>query len=62
MNVTSNDPRTEMSMCKSLGTQPKNSKAWIARIQVVVVKETTSKAHMQVHTNKDHTRSNQGGN
>jgi hypothetical protein len=53
MNMTPNDPRTEASMCKSSGTQPKNSEAWIARIQALTVKETMSKAHMQVHTNKE---------
>jgi hypothetical protein len=52
-NMTPNDPRTEASTCKSSGTQPENSDAWIARIQAFTVKETTSKAHMQVHTNKE---------
>jgi hypothetical protein len=52
MNMTPNDPRTEASICKSSGTQPENSEACIARIQALTVKETTSKAHMQVHTNK----------
>jgi hypothetical protein len=52
MNMTPNDPRTKASMCKSSGTQPENSEACIARIQALTVKETTSKAHMQVHTNK----------
>jgi hypothetical protein len=52
MNMTPNDPRTEASTCKSSGNQPKNSEACIARIQALTVKETTSKAHMQVHTNK----------
>jgi hypothetical protein len=52
MNMTPNDPRTEASMCKSSGTQPENSAACIVRIQALTVKETTSKAHMQVHTNK----------
>jgi hypothetical protein len=52
MNMTPNDPRTEASTCKSSGTQPKNGEAWIARIQDLTVKETTSKAHMRVHTNK----------
>jgi hypothetical protein len=52
MNITPNDPRTEASTCKSSGTQPENGEAWIARIQALTVKETTSKAHMQVHTNK----------
>jgi hypothetical protein len=52
MNMTPNDPRTEASTCKSSGTQPENDEAWIARIQALTVKETTSKAHMQVHTNK----------
>jgi hypothetical protein len=53
MNMTPNGPRTEASMCKSSGTQPENSEAWIARIQALTVKETTSKSHMQVHTNKE---------
>jgi hypothetical protein len=53
MNMTPNDPRTEASICKSLGTQPENGEAWIARIQALTVKETTSKAHMKVHTNKE---------
>jgi hypothetical protein len=53
MNMTPNDPRTEASMCKSLGTQPENGEAWIARVQALTVKETTSKAHMQMHTNKE---------
>jgi hypothetical protein len=53
MNMTPNDPRTEASTCKSSGTQPKNSEAWIARIQALTVKEITSKAHKQVHTNKE---------
>jgi hypothetical protein len=52
MNMTPNDPRTEASTCKSSGTQPENSEACIARTQALTVKETTSKAHMQVHTNK----------
>jgi hypothetical protein len=52
MNITPNDPRTEASTCNSSGTQPENGEAWIARIQALTVKETTSKAHMQVHTNK----------
>jgi hypothetical protein len=53
MNITPNDPRTEVSTCKSSGTQPENNEACIARIQALSVKETTSKAHMQVHTNKE---------
>jgi hypothetical protein len=53
MNMTPNDPRTEASICKSSGTQPRNNEACIARIQALTVKETTSKAHMQVHTNKE---------
>jgi hypothetical protein len=60
MNMTPNDPRTEASTCKFLGTQPENSESWIARIQALTVKETTSKAHMQVHTNKE-TREKQLG-
>jgi hypothetical protein len=52
MNMTPNDPRTEASTCKSSGTQPEDSEACIVRIQALTVKETTSKAHMQVHTNK----------
>jgi hypothetical protein len=50
--MTPNDPRTKASTCKSSGTQPKNSEACIARIQALTVKETMSKAHMQVHTKK----------
>jgi hypothetical protein len=53
MNMTPNDLRTEASTCESSGTQPKNNEAWIARIQALTVKETTSKARMQVHTNKE---------
>jgi hypothetical protein len=52
MNMIPNDPRTEVSTCKSSRTQPENSEACIARIQALTVKETTSRAHMQVHTNK----------
>jgi hypothetical protein len=51
MNMTPNNPRTEVSTCKSSRTQPENSEAWMASIQALIVKETTSKAHMQVHTN-----------
>jgi hypothetical protein len=51
--MTPNDPRTKASMCKSSGTQPENREACIARIQALTVKETVSKAHMQVHTNKE---------
>jgi hypothetical protein len=53
MNMTPKDRRTEASTCKSSGTQPKNSEACIARIQALTVKEMTSKAHMQVRTNKE---------
>jgi hypothetical protein len=53
MNMTPNDPRTKALMCKSLGTQPENSEAWMASIQALTVKETTSKAHVQVHTNRE---------
>jgi hypothetical protein len=53
MNMTPNDPRTKASTCKSSGTQPENNEACIARIQALTMKETTSKAHMQVHTNKE---------
>jgi hypothetical protein len=53
MNMTPNDPRTEVSTCKSSGTQLENSEACMARIQALTVKETASKAHMQVHTNKE---------
>jgi hypothetical protein len=60
MNMTPNDPRTETSTCKSSGTQSENSEACIARIQALTVKETTSKAHMQVHTNKGSREKQQG--
>jgi hypothetical protein len=53
MNITPNDPRTEAPMCKSLGTQPENSEAWMASIQALTAKEMTSKVHMQVHTNEE---------
>jgi hypothetical protein len=53
MNITPNDPRTEVSMCKSSGTQLEKSEAWIARIKALTTKEKTSKAHIQVHTNKE---------
>jgi hypothetical protein len=62
MNMTPNDPRTEAPTCKSSGTQPENSKSWIARIQALTVKETTSKAHMQVHTNKESREKQPGRN
>jgi hypothetical protein len=51
MNMTPNDLRTKASMCKSSGTQQENNEAWMASIQSLTAKETTSKAHMQVHTN-----------
>jgi hypothetical protein len=51
--MTPNDPRTEVSTCKSSGTQLENDEAWIASILALAVKETMSKAHMQVHTNKE---------
>jgi hypothetical protein len=53
MNMTPNDPRTEASTCKPSGTQPENSEAWMASIQALTAKEMTSKAHMQVHTNRE---------
>jgi hypothetical protein len=53
MNMTPNDLRNKASTCKSSGTQPENSEAWIARIQALTAKETTLKAHMQVQTNKE---------
>jgi hypothetical protein len=53
MNMTPNDPRTEASTCKSSRTQPENSKTWMASIQALTTKETTSKTHMQVHANEE---------
>jgi hypothetical protein len=53
MNMTPNDPRTEASTCKSSGTQPENSEALMAKIQALTAKEMTSKANMQVHTNRE---------
>jgi hypothetical protein len=50
------------SSSKSSGTQPENSKACIARIQALTVKETASKAHMQVHTNKESCKMQPGRN
>jgi hypothetical protein len=52
MNMTPNDLRTEVSTCKSSGTQPGNGEA-DSKIQALTAKEMTSKAHMQVHTNKE---------
>jgi hypothetical protein len=60
MNMNPNDLRTKVSTSKSSGTQLENGEAWIARIQVLTMKETTSKAHMRVHTNKE-SRENQSG-
>jgi hypothetical protein len=62
MDMTPNDPRTEELTSKSSGTQPENSEACIARIQDLTVKETTSKAHMQVHTNKESCKKQPGRN
>jgi hypothetical protein len=62
INMTPNDPRIEASMCKSSGTQPENSEACIARIQALTVKETTSKSHMQVRTNKKSCKKQPGRN
>jgi hypothetical protein len=53
MNITPNDLRTEASKCKSSGTQPENSEAWMTSIQALTAKKTMSKAHMQVHTNEE---------
>jgi hypothetical protein len=58
--MTPNDPSTKASTCKSSGSQPENSEACIARIQALTVKETTSKAHMQVHTNKESCKKQSG--
>jgi hypothetical protein len=60
MNMNPNDLRTKVSMSKSSGTQLENGEAWIARIQVLTMKEMTSKAHMRVHTNKE-SREKQSG-
>jgi hypothetical protein len=62
MNMTPNDPTTEASTSKSSGTQPENSEACIARIQALTMKEMTSKAHMQVHTNKESCKKQLGRN
>jgi hypothetical protein len=62
MNMTPNDPRTEASTCKPSGTQPENCEACIARIRALTVNETTSKAHMQVHTNKELCKKQTGRN
>jgi hypothetical protein len=62
MNMTPNDLRTEASTCESSGTQPENNEAFIARIQALTVKEATSKAHMQVHTNKESCKKQLGRN
>jgi hypothetical protein len=49
-------------MCKFSRTQPENSEACIPRIQALTAKETTSKAHMQVHTNKESCKKQPGRN
>jgi hypothetical protein len=59
--MTPNDPRTEASTWKSSGTQLENN-ACIARIQALTVKEMMSKAHMQVHTNKESCEKQPGRN
>jgi hypothetical protein len=51
--MTPNDPRTEASTCKSSETQLENSEAWMASIQALTTKKMTSKAHMQVHTDRE---------
>jgi hypothetical protein len=38
-------------MCKSSGTQLEKSETWMVSIEALTAKETTSMAHMQVHTN-----------
>jgi hypothetical protein len=48
MNMTPNDPRTEASTCKSLGTQLENSEAWIAMIQALTAKEVKG-PHASAH-------------
>jgi hypothetical protein len=60
MKMTPNDPRTEVSTCKYSGTQPENNEACITRIQALTMKETTSKAHMQVHKNKESCKKQSG--
>jgi hypothetical protein len=60
MNMTPNDLRTEASMCKSSGTQPENNEFWMASIQALTAKEMTSKAHMQVHKNRESREKQQG--
>jgi hypothetical protein len=62
MNMTPDDLRTEVLTCKSSKTQPENSEACITRIQALTVKETTSKAHMQVCTNKESCEKQPGRN
>jgi hypothetical protein len=61
MNMTPNDPRTEVSTFKSSGTQPENSDTWMANIEALTTKETMSKAHMQMHKNGESRKKQPGG-
>jgi hypothetical protein len=62
VNMTPNDPRTTTWRHKTSWTQTENSKVWIARIPALIVKKTTSKAHMKVHTNKESREKKPGRN
>jgi hypothetical protein len=53
MNMTPNDPRTEASTCKIFRDSTMKRQSLDNTIQALTVKETPSKAHMQVHTNKE---------
>jgi hypothetical protein len=48
VNMTPNDPRTEVSTCKSSGTQPENSEAWMASIEALTAKEIKG-PHVSAH-------------
>jgi hypothetical protein len=44
-------PEDQSTNVQIFRTQPENSEAWMANIQALTVKQTTSKALMQVHSN-----------
>jgi hypothetical protein len=62
VNMTPNDPRTPTWRHKTPGTWTEDAEACATRIQALTVKETTSKAHMQVHTNKESREKQPGRN
>jgi hypothetical protein len=62
VNMTTNDPRTPTWRHKTPRTWTEHAEACATRIQALTMKETTSKAHMQVHTNKESRKKQPGRN